>query len=50
MVYSAADGIVEQVGDVKLANVLIVATGSDLEAVRRRAREAAGYLMGDRNA
>ncbi|GAA1761833.1 hypothetical protein [Kocuria aegyptia] len=31
MVYSAADGIVEQVGDVKLANVLIVATGADEE-------------------
>ena len=31
MVYSAADGIVEQVGDVKLANVLIVATGADQE-------------------
>ncbi|MEX5236520.1 hypothetical protein [Kocuria arenosa] len=31
MVYSAADGIVEQVGDVKLANVLIVATGAEEE-------------------
>ncbi|MFI7484064.1 hypothetical protein ACH9EU_16810 [Kocuria sp. M1R5S2] len=28
-VYSPADGIVEQVGGVKLANVLIVATGAD---------------------
>ncbi|MFI7493980.1 hypothetical protein ACH9D2_04550 [Kocuria sp. M4R2S49] len=31
MIYSPADGIVEQVGDVKLTNVLIVATAADAE-------------------
>lgn len=31
MVYSPADGIVEQVGDVKLTNVLIVATSAESE-------------------
>lgn len=31
MTYSPADGIVEQVGDVKLTNMLIVATAADAE-------------------
>lgn len=31
MAYSPADGIVEQVGDVKLANMLVVATAADAE-------------------